>query len=776
MLNKQVSDFLKRTIESLSKEKFDELVVLFEKYNGYDIVNVDGTNDGGNDILLYKNQRQIKKGVQVTVNKHIESKLKSDLKKYNELISLYGYAPYFDFICSSHLSQSTVEELRKYAQKTYTIELSIYDSNRLSQIECAEIIDFLYGIHGDVLKVATETPVDEITRVLYNVLAGGRDSSNIKNYILNSVIVITLYEEGVLSIEDLRQKVENRIGIALHSILAEVNALKTKHRIERYNNSRDKLTLSTEERMYIEAISISARELENDFTNRLRTISISYGIADVDKLLNELIKLYDCSYQKDLDDVSYEDFCSNSKALDNFMSYLKSVIGDKTQIDRLYEQIKDLCTENDYINKISASSSFLSLYQSNKLEDYISHRDKYIFLDTPTFVYYVCAKYEEGVMWENPYFTSVQSLIKMQENDTAHIHFCIMADYLKEVAGELRKGLQCSWIENTNVAYYLGETKNTFYNFYHYMKANELFEEIDHIDTFEDFVYTLGLENLDVDATDFITMAAKVFYEHAVYFGIQVLPMISYPDYSGAKVIYEKQLGLAGNMKSNFAIRNDVMQVLYLLDKTTSMYQSISEIYVATWDMSFYALRNKLKENDFEGKLGYFYVCNPARLSNRIALENFHINSSCITNDVFLYAERKYDISNKVKCLLELIAPILGKKHSPNVRLIRQLSDMRKTQLEVQQEQETSKQVSTLPIEDAIIEITNYANQDRDRHLFSKLRVYMGDPLNTEVVLDAISKISTAIQYKETHSDDIVCFFEFVRKVELENFVEEIDV
>ena len=179
MLNKQVSDFLKRTIESLSKEKFDELVVLFEKYNGYDIVNVDGTNDGGNDILLYKNRRKIKKGVQVTVNKHIENKLKSDLKKYNELISLYGYAPNFDFVCSSHISQSAVEELRKYAQDIYTIELNIYDSNRLSQIECAEIIDFLYSIHGDVLKVATETPVDEITRVLYNVLAGGRDSSNI---------------------------------------------------------------------------------------------------------------------------------------------------------------------------------------------------------------------------------------------------------------------------------------------------------------------------------------------------------------------------------------------------------------------------------------------------------------------------------------------------------------------------------------------------------------------------------------------------------------------
>lgn len=74
--------FLETVLRSLSEEEFDKAMVIFQEYYFHNqVVVVDGHNDGGCDIKIYKNSREIKHCIQVTVNKNIEKKLKSDLIK-----------------------------------------------------------------------------------------------------------------------------------------------------------------------------------------------------------------------------------------------------------------------------------------------------------------------------------------------------------------------------------------------------------------------------------------------------------------------------------------------------------------------------------------------------------------------------------------------------------------------------------------------------------------------------------------------------------------------
>ena len=70
---KTVRNFLLEAIKGLSKEDFDELVRIFQLsyLRNSEAVIVDGTNDGGCDIKIYQNKREIKKCVQVTVQKYV---------------------------------------------------------------------------------------------------------------------------------------------------------------------------------------------------------------------------------------------------------------------------------------------------------------------------------------------------------------------------------------------------------------------------------------------------------------------------------------------------------------------------------------------------------------------------------------------------------------------------------------------------------------------------------------------------------------------------------
>ena len=71
---KEQISFLQRAIEGLTQDGFDEAVRIFQKYYlKNEIVDVNGTNDGGCDIKIYENKRELKKCVQVTIRKDWEN-------------------------------------------------------------------------------------------------------------------------------------------------------------------------------------------------------------------------------------------------------------------------------------------------------------------------------------------------------------------------------------------------------------------------------------------------------------------------------------------------------------------------------------------------------------------------------------------------------------------------------------------------------------------------------------------------------------------------------
>lgn len=749
-MDKPVRNFLETAIRSLSKEEFDEAVAIFQRcYLHNEPVNVDGVNDGGSDIKIFQGKREIKKCVQVTINKSIENKLKTDLVKVDKKITDFGYSNNFDFFCNTVISDSKVDEMKKFALETYDINLNIYEAQRLSQLDCREFTDYIYSLHKDVVINPRDLSVDKATKVLYDLLATGKDSADIKNSLYHSVLLSVLYENQSMKEEDLKKEVEKRLHKSLPDFHSTISSLRSSGQIVNDKSVDKHICLCQTENDNIKDIIATSLQLENDFVQSLADIlQVEKDDVVVQKTTEILKKLYRQYYKIDIDDTTEVQNVSDnrSKIFAEFSKSLKSLLPDKERYDVVLEQIKQLCVDNTYLNRIAASESVLSLYHSDKLSSYLSQKEKKIYLDTPSFVYLLCGYFygtEVTNDWNDSLYRSMKSLMKQSDVSNGKVTFYIMSSYLSEVANELKKALQISWIGACPFATDLGETTNTFYNYYCYMKEHELFESEDKIDTFEDFIYRMGFDDFDTNNQSFTTNTLKTLNTLSEDYGVTVEPFRIFDNFSSIRDGYEKMLFLKNKTKTRPAANKDTEQTLFLLMRNQYVsYAENTDWFFATWDSSIVLLRNDLLDKDTGNLYNYYTISNPAQLSNRFAIENFDIDNSAITNDIFVYADRNFDISNKVRNLIDIIAPILGNKGKMNHKLINALSRTRKEQLEDKNRDVSGAKSSNLPIEDALIYLFPKTDgADNYQEKMSKFAEFMNAEENSDYIMKTLSNI-----------------------------------
>lgn len=753
--------FLQGAIEGLSKEEFDELIriVQLSYWRYQEAIIIDGTNDGGCDIRVFQNKREIKKCIQITIQKHqIETKIKNDLKKVSNMISKFGYSNKFEFYCSISLSAEKIEEYKKHAIDEYDIELDIFDGKRLSQLGCKDAVNYIYSLHSDVVLKPEQMNIDRATKTLYDLLAHGKDSSDIKNSLVDSVIISIIYEKVTIGLPELKEELEHRIGKNIPDIIHSVNILKSDQRIKSDEQNKKLLRLSEDEFNNVQEILALSAKTEKEFCSEFAKILSRYQIDYAPKILEELKKLYKYYYSRDIDYHTRENEDVYVKIFDKFKKYLLTLIRDKKNIDLLIADIKELCENNNYLNKISASESFLSLYKSNQLESYLNQRQKDIYLDTPTFVYLLCAYYcVERNDWDNPFYRSMKSLIKFKSTYSNKVNFYIIRDYLGEVVGEIKKALQYAKFEKYSFFNELGGTRNTLYNYYDYLKKANLFEIDDNIGAFEDFMYELGLDNLNPNDNRFYNDAFCFLQDVADNYGIEIVDWSPDEKYTEIKENYERILLTNEKDRSETAIRNDVNQVITLL-----LNESNTDVYLTTWDTTIHLLRNVVLDTMNQGKYHYFDIYNPAKLSNKIALENFNIDESALTNEIFAYADKKYDISNRVKSLLEIIAPFLKDINSSNNKLLKKLSRLRKEQLQDREPmKESQNEDKYLPVEEIVIRLIPSKEQiKQDAKIIDKFSVFMSIEENADYIIDIIDKASKLKDFK------LFDFSEYFSKIE----------
>lgn len=715
-----------------------------------------------NSYLIYANKLGRKKLVYVTnktsfsFNQYVNEVVKDSLK----LIRDKGYSDQVDVFCINAIESSIIDHTKHKVLTEIGIQLCVYDLNAIKMSKNTKIIQYLNSIWN--LEENIKLDLNGSKKALFDILASGKETTDIKNNLLHSVIVLNIFNDGNhASIAELKREVITHLGKDIGNLEVVLQQMAALQIIEYDKISRKHVSLKEETLNKVNSIVNEAKRIEDEFVTKFNDILNKYEIFNCEEIYERLIDLYQHHYASDSTD-EYE------KRSITVYNALYNLIRSKTESDKAIDVINDikkLCADNSFLDCISATSSFLGLYSSNSLDDYLNTKQKCIILDTPLLCYLLCYHalcLPINLDWQQVQYRSTRELYEVHKTKSKSVILYTMNDYLHEVVGEYKKALQIGWLESFTDIDFLKSANNTFYNYYRYLRDNpELYDDSEKINCFDDFAKEiLGFRNTCVDSDSFTTDTEKdVKNQIAKNYGIIVESFRPTTDNEVEDITKRYQATLKKS-KSDFACLADAKMLVFLsrIRKIKSAnYSKEVELFICTWDTTFDEFRQSLFSKDCPNR---FFITTPAKLVNKIALANFNINETCITNDVFLFAETNFGIKEKVISFVNKVVPIYGSKHGTN-KFYNAVLEWYKEQVEndtsnvgMRNENYSLKEsfvlslfegINTKLSPEKISQITNDTLVDRGvRQIFVK---YRKDYTTKQDVEDSVMKMISEISY-----------------------------
>ncbi|WP_420191758.1 hypothetical protein, partial [Enterobacter intestinihominis] len=211
-------------ISSISTEgEFETLIKRYaeELFKGNAYL-VGGPYDNGKDLVIKRNEREVRQAAQITIQeKKIEEKLEADLLKVEKLVDKDNYPPILHFFWSHPISEYTLDKLRTGAMTNHFISLEFYDAKRIAQDLTDHYPHLLNYLIKDIHKIdiQNDEPINFQQRAFYEYLLLSKDSTNLKNAIIDASILSHLNEGG--------KTVEELLGL-LQGVNLKIGSLKGK--------------------------------------------------------------------------------------------------------------------------------------------------------------------------------------------------------------------------------------------------------------------------------------------------------------------------------------------------------------------------------------------------------------------------------------------------------------------------------------------------------------------------------------------------------------------
>lgn len=625
------------------------------------------------------------------------------------------------------------------------IELYIHDGDELSRI------DFFSALYSK----PNDSTDDRTYNLLYRLLADGTSSTDIKNIILHSVIIFTLYEQKQMTVRELLAKVKEKLGKDNVNIQGSLRILLKNKRIVQGKFNPDLYTLSEDERNAVKHDINSGKLERNTFVDLLQQAIDKHQIPlDADKLVDLLISLYQQHYGFGLNGADPSGVHAMQSIQQELRTRIPSDVVSNDQLDAFTKTLQTVCENNSFINRVSQSESFLGLYKSDKLEDFLSKRRCEIYLDTPEIIYYLCSKtsfvLEGGFSWDDYYYRSTLNLFSFQHSSRINVNFHVFSDYISEVAGEMQKALRVAWFQHHSHRLPIPlETANSFYNFFNALKAGGA---ISSKTKFTDFLREhFNITNTNPENDYFIDNAYENIRLLLESLRIQIDNQnVELQDRRIQDALYQQyktDLAYAHKTRSIKALDDDLNQAIRLAILSKEHEKEDVAYYLATWDKSTISLKKRMKD-DYGMHFGDYVVENPARLANRLSLANFNVDSRSITYDVFTYADREYDFSSKVKSLYDnAIIPLFGYSENGSTKSVTAYLQIQKNYLDQDPNKDDETQRGKLPLEAFFDQIMKHLKEwDVSQ---KELSLFLNDENNIYSLSDIINQALHKMQQQE---------------------------
>ena len=128
------------------------------------------------------------------------------------------------------------------------------------------------------------------------------------------------------------------------------------------------------------------------------------------------------------------------------------------------KEILDVFSSNPTLYKCSTSKMFLSLFQNDQLEEYMSVTNRHLMFDTQVLLRFVCLMNDpKNISYSDSIFISCKNLWEVIHEDSRFIKHTTQG-YIEEVVDHLVQARDLSRFLSLSYINSLGPSKNIFFN------------------------------------------------------------------------------------------------------------------------------------------------------------------------------------------------------------------------------------------------------------------------------------------------------------------------
>lgn len=704
---------LSNLINTLSEDNFREVIKGFlkSKYNTPHVRITDGPYDGGNDLEIIIGEQEIKRNIQVTVQKTgLDTKIEKDLQNANENVSNYRYAANLDFYTSQNLSKEKRDQLVLNAELNYGINLKLYDAKVLAEEanNYPVIEELVYESHNykgpEKFKFA-----DQQSKILFDVLTLDHNSIEIKKNFINSYVFTYLFSNPNSTLDEIFSYTNSNLNNTLSKefLDKEVNNLKSKGFLETPEDRR-KYRLSEQKHSEIDLIFKNVQQQESDFKIILLEFIYSHNIdCDSDDVMEFLYKLYKENYSIDIEEIKSTNnsfSASIKKTFNDLVNFFAKFGVPKDKAEKIAKELIEICKDNDFLNKLSSTHLFNNLYSSDKLEKYVNDKNQVVFVDTQILIRLICVLYNTKIQFTDIAMQSVKIFYSTVSKFKDQVKLLSSYDYVGEVASHLYEAFKLQRFLRLPFVSKLGNSKNVFYNTYLELYENQILEEEkEFIDFIEELLDT---DLYSLSEREFLNLAEHKIAEILEQINIRLIYHPTYPNYYEIKKEYEISLAYQSKSRSYKATENDLRTILYLSSKENHLNPETgqsNEPFLITWDSAFYTFRKELLKDHKE--LGYWYIYSPLKLVDRLSVMNFQLNPQSISLNIVALTETNFNYSTRTTSFLDVISSFFNSKNVDELSIIHKLARLK----------ESVREVNITPIDEDI--------RDKEDETFTRILV-----------------------------------------------------
>jgi len=766
---------LKNLINGLSVDNFRNLIKEYakQKYSTTNVRIIDGPYDGGNDLEIYVNDKEIKRNIQITVQKtQLAQKIKDDVEKAKNNSDKHGYLKKLDFYTNQNVPKDQRNIYETEAEIEYGIDLEILDATILTEL--SDTFSSIKKVTLEAYNLRYQDPskiIDTESKILFDVLTSNKNTVEIKKNFIYSFIYSFLFTNPGANIENIHSFINPKLnnGLDINYLLKELNFLKSKGFLtsvggkNTYHLSSQK---DDEIKQIYESTEIQEQLLIQEVSNFIFEKSLS---CPLDDLFSVLKNIFIENYQIDLDEVKNDGnsfSASLKRSFNDLSSFLTKNGLELEQAKNYSSELLEICSKNDYLNKISTTTLFTNLYNSDKLDSYINDRVQTVVLDTQILIRILCIYYKEDFDYKDMALNATQMFLTSIEANKDKIRLVTTYDYIEEVAGHFQEALKLQRFLNLPYIANFGTSKNVFYNvFLRYKQEREIDSEMD----FEEFIEDLIGEDLEnYNKVDFIANLCNRLIDIFELAQIEIYSHPLYPNYGNVKREYEMSLAFSGKERSHTALGNDLRTILYLSTTENHISTSngiINEPFLITWDSAFYGFRKKLLASHKE--CNYWYIYSPLKFIDRLSVMNFKLMPHSISYNVIALAETNFNYSTKTISFFDLISSFFNKKDVSKMSILQKLADLKKSTHDldgIPEHEVNMSDVDESPITKVLLDLRSHYNSHDEKNKFSDLIEVLEDESIVSEVYEIFNK--AVLTYKKGHRNDatFVAFNELIQK------------